>query len=323
MPEEKTGKRYAAAHFERNCGGNRLSESMKYLTSGKWWLAFFTGLCLVQLSLMVDKIGNNLDLEIAEGEILAVLEAIASGYRLIDTSAAYGNEEAVGAAIKKCGIPREELFITTKLWVQDASAKSAKAAVETSLKKLGLEYLDLYLIHQPMGDYYGAYRVLEELYKEGVLRAIGVCNFYPHVLTDLCETVEVIPAVNQVELHPFFQQEDALKQMKEYGVWPEAWGPFAEGKYGIFTHPVLTGIGEKYGKSAAQVALRWNIQSGVAVIPKSVHKERIEQNMDIWDFVLSEEDMKEISELDIGHSEIVDHYNPAFVKLVHSMKIHE
>ena len=168
----------------------------------------------------------------------AVLEAIASGYRLIDTAAAYGNEEAVGAAIKKCGIPREELFITTKLWVQDASAKSAKAAVETSLKKLGLEYLDLYLIHQPMGDYYGAYRVLEELYKEGVLRAIGVCNFYPHVLTDLCETVEVIPAVNQVELHPFFQQEDALKQMKEYGVWPEAWGPFAEGKWDIYTSSI-------------------------------------------------------------------------------------
>ncbi len=186
----------------------------------------------------------------------AVLDAIAGGYRLIDTAAAYGNEEAVGAAIKKCGVPREELFITTKLWVQDASDEAAKAAAEVSMKKLGLEYLDLYLIHQPMGDYYGAYRALEELYKKGVLRAIGVCNFYPHVLADFCETVEIIPAVNQVELHPFFQQKDALALMKEYGVCPEAWGPFAEGSHGIFTHPVLTEIGAKYGKSAAQVALR-------------------------------------------------------------------
>lgn len=201
----------------------------------------------------------------------AVLDAIASGYKLIDTAAAYMNEEAVGAAVRKCGIPREELFITTKLWVQDAGYESAKKAVETSLKKLGLEYLDLYLLHQPMGDYYGAYRAMEELYKEGVLRAIGVCNFYPHILADFCETVEVTPAVNQVELHPFFQQENALALMKEYDVRPEAWGPFAEGKHGIFTHSVLTAIGEKYGKSAAQVALRWNVQRGVVVIPKSVH----------------------------------------------------
>lgn len=252
----------------------------------------------------------------------AVLDAIASGYRLIDTAAAYGNEEAVGAAIKKCGVPRNELFITTKLWVQDASYESAKKAVETSMQKLGLEYLDLYLLHQPMGDYYGAYRAMEELYKEGTLRAIGVCNFYPHVLADLCETAEVVPAVNQVELHPFFQQEEALALMKEYDVMPEAWGPFAEGKHGIFTHPVLTKIGDKYGKSAAQVALRWNVERGVAVIPKSVHKERMEQNMDIWDFKLSEEDKREIAALDIGHSEIVDHYDPAFVKMLHGMKIH-
>lgn len=253
----------------------------------------------------------------------AVLDAIDSGYRLIDTAASYGNEEAVGAAIRKCGVPREELFITTKLWVQDASYEGAKKAVETSLAKLGLEYLDLYLIHQPMGDYYGAYRALEELYKDGVLRAIGMCNCYPHVLADLCETVEVMPAVNQVELHPFFQQEDALKLMKEYGVQPEAWGPFAEGKHGIFTHPVLTKIGEKYGKSAAQTALRWNVQRGVVVIPKSTHKDRMEQNIDIWDFTLSEEDMQEISGLDIGHSEIVNHYDPAFVRMLHSRKLHE
>lgn len=188
----------------------------------------------------------------------AVLDAINSGYRLIDTAAAYMNEAAVGQAIAKCGVPREELFITTKLWVQDASYEGAKQAIETSLKNLGLDYLDLYLIHQPMKDYIGAYRAMEEAYKDGKLKAIGVCNFYPNRLADLCETVEVIPAVNQVELHPFFQQENALALMKEYGVQPQAWGPFAEGNHGIFTHPVLTKIGEKYGKSAAQVALRWN-----------------------------------------------------------------
>lgn len=253
----------------------------------------------------------------------AVLDAIASGYRLIDTAAAYMNEEAVGAAIQKCGVNRSDLFITTKLWVKDASYEGAKKAFETSLKKLGLDYLDLYLIHQPMGDYVGAWRAMEELYKEGVIRAIGVCNFYPHVLADFCETVEITPMVNQIELHPFFQQEDALNLMKEYGVVPEAWGPFAEGNHGIFTHPVLTAIGEKYGKSAAQVALRWNVQRGVVVIPKSVHRERIEQNMDIWDFALSDADMAEIGKLDIGHSEIVNHYDPAFVKMLHSMKIHE
>lgn len=253
----------------------------------------------------------------------AVLDAIASGYRLIDTAAAYMNEKAVGEAIKKSGVPREELFITTKLWVQDASYEAAKKAIQTSLDNLGLSYLDLYLIHQPMGDYVGAYRAMEEAYKEGKLKAIGVCNFYPHRLADLCETVEVIPAVNQVELHPFFQQENALALMKEYGVVPEAWGPFAEGNHGIFTHPVLTAIGQKYGKSAAQVALRWNVQRGVVVIPKSVHKERIEQNMNIWDFQLSDEDMTEIAKLDIGHSEIVDHSDPAFVKMLHSLKVHE
>lgn len=252
----------------------------------------------------------------------AVIDAVDSGYRLVDTAAAYMNEEAVGNAIKKCGIPREDLFITTKLWVQDADYDSAKKAFETSMQKLGLEYLDLYLLHQPMGNYYGAYHAMEELYKEGRIRAIGVCNFYPHVLADFCETVEVVPSVNQVELHPFFQQEDALALMKEYGVQPEAWGPFAEGKHNIFTHPVLSSIGSKYGKSAAQVVLRWNVQRGVIVIPKSVHKERMGQNMDIWDFTLSNEDMAEIAKLDLGHSEIVDHSSPAFVKMLHNMKIH-
>lgn len=253
----------------------------------------------------------------------AVTDAIGAGYRLIDTAAAYMNEEAVGAAIKKCGVPRNELFITTKLWVQDASYDGAKKALEASLEKLGTDYLDLYLIHQPMGDYVGAYRAMEEAYKAGRLRAIGVSNFYPDRLCDLCETVEIMPMVNQVELHPFFQQGDALELMKEYGVVPEAWGPFAEGNYGIFTHPVLTEIGKKYGKSAAQVALRWNVQRGVVVIPKSTHKDRIEQNFDIWDFTLSDEDMAEIAKLDTGRSEIVNHHNPKFVKRLHGLKIHE
>ncbi|WP_277258564.1 aldo/keto reductase [Merdimonas faecis] len=253
----------------------------------------------------------------------AVLDAIESGYRLIDTAAAYMNEKAVGEAIKKCGVPREELFITTKLWVQDATYEGAKKAIQTSLDNLGLSYLDLYLIHQPLKDYVGAYRAMEEAYKEGKLKAIGVCNFYPARLADLCETVEVMPAVNQVELHPFFQQENALAVMKEYGVVPEAWGPFAEGNHGIFTHPVLTKIGDKYGKSVAQVALRWNVQRGVVVIPKSVHKDRMEQNMNIWDFNLSDEDMAEIAKLDLGHSEIVNHDDPGFIKMLHTMKIHD
>ena len=252
-----------------------------------------------------------------------VSEALEAGYRLFDTAASYENEAAIGRALRGSRVPREELFITTKLWVQDASYEGAKKAIETSLQKLGLDYIDLYLLHQPMGDYIGAYRAMEEAYKEGKLKAIGVCNFYPNRLADLCETVEVKPAVNQVELHPFFQQENALALMKQYGVHPEAWGPFAEGNHGIFTHPVLSAIGQKYGKSAAQVALRWNVQRGVTVIPKSVHKERMEQNMAIWDFQLSNEDMAEIAGLDIGHSEIVDHSDPKFVQMLHQMKIHE
>lgn len=247
----------------------------------------------------------------------AVLDAISVGYRLIDTAASYKNEEAVGATLKKSGACRDDLFITTKLWVSDSSYEGAKQAFESSLQKLGLEYLDLYLLHQPMGDYYGAWRALEELYKEGRIRAIGVCNFYPHVLVDFCETVEVTPMVNQVELHPFFQQPDALTLMQEYEVQPEAWGPFAEGKHGIFTHPVLTEIGAKYGKSAAQVALRWNVQRGVIVIPKSTHRNRMEQNFDIWNFSLTDEEMAAIAPLDIGHSEIVNHFDPNFVKALH------
>lgn len=253
----------------------------------------------------------------------AVTDAIKSGYRLIDTAAAYMNEEAVGRAIAKSGAPREELFIVTKLWVQDAGYEKAKKAFNTSLEKLGLDYLDLYLIHQPMGDYYGAWHAMEELYKEGKIRAIGVCNFYPAILADFCETVDVIPAINQIELHPFFAQESALQNMKEYGVTPMAWGPLAEGGHNIFKHPVLSEIGEKYGKTPAQVALKWNMQRGVVIIPKSTHKERMVQNINIRDFELTEDEMAEISKLDLGKSEIVDHADPAFVKMLHTMKIHD
>ena len=247
----------------------------------------------------------------------AVMDAIATGYRLIDTAASYGNEEAVGEAVRECGLSRSDLFVTTKLWVSDASYEKAKGAIQRSMDKMGVTYIDLYLLHQPMGDYIGAYRAMEEAYKEGYLRAIGVCNCYPHVLADICETVEVIPSVNQVELHPFFQQEKALELMRGYSVVPEAWGPLAEGRNGIFTDPVLVEIGERYGKSAAQVALRWNVDRGVVVIPKSIHKSRMEKNFDIWDFTLTEEEHERIAALDLGHSAIVDHFDPAFVRALH------
>lgn len=253
----------------------------------------------------------------------AVSEAIETGYRLIDTAAAYFNEEAVGAAIAKSNVPREELFITTKLWIQDASYEGAKEAFRTSLEKLGLDYIDLYLIHQPMNDYYGAWRAMEELYEEGKIRAIGVCNFYPDRLADLCVNAKVIPAVNQVEIHPFFAQAGAIATMAEYKVQPEAWGPMAEGRHGIFTHPVLTEIGAKYEKTAAQVALRWNVQRGVVIIPKSTHKERMEENLNIWDFSLNDEDMEKIAALDLGHSEIIDHSSAETAKWLNGWKIHD
>ena len=253
----------------------------------------------------------------------AVSDAFSVGYRLIDTAAAYFNEEAVGAAIAKSGIPREELFITTKLWIQDAGYESARRAFETSVQKLGLDYLDLYLIHQPMNDYYGAWRAMEELYEAGKIRAIGVCNFYPDRLTDLCMNARIAPMVNQVELDPFFAQTRAVENMKSLHVQPEAWGPMAEGKHDIFTHPILTELGRKYGKTAAQVALRWNAQRGVVIIPKSTHKERMEENFNIWDFALSDEDMAAIAKLDLGRSEIIDHSAAETAQFLNSWKIHD
>ncbi len=258
----------------------------------------------------------------------SVYDAIKVGYRLIDTAAAYMNEEAVGKAVARAisdGLAsRDELFITTKVWVQDEKTEeTAYEAVKTSLLKLGLEYVDLILLHQPMGDYFAAYRGIEKAYEEGLTKAIGVSNFYPAILANLCENVKTIPAVNQVELHPFFAQEDAIANMKAYGVAPQAWGPLAEGKHGIFTDPALVAIGKKYGKSAAQVVLRWNTQRGVSILPKSVHLERIKQNFDIWDFTLTDEEMLAVSAKDLGHSEIVDHASPEFVKMLHTLKVHE
>lgn len=254
----------------------------------------------------------------------AVLDAIKTGYRLIDTAAIYMNEEAVGTAIKeavKTGlVKREELFITTKVWVSDASYEGAKKAFERSMKKLQLDYLDMLMLHQPYGDVYGAWKAMVELYNEGKIKALGVANFSIGKFTEFAEIVDVKPHVNQIELHPFFAQYAAIENMKSYGCMPQAWGPLAEGKHGIFTHPVLTEIGAKYGKTAAQVALKWNAQRGVSIIPKSVHKERMEQNIDIWDFVLSDADMKQIDALDLGHSEIIDHNDPAIVKYILSAK---
>ena len=256
----------------------------------------------------------------------AVYDAIKTGYRLIDTAQAYMNEEAVGKAVNRAIadglVSREELFVTTKLWVSNMKTEDgAYASLKESLAKLDMEYIDLILIHQPMGDYFAGYRALEKAYKEGWVKAIGVSNFYPAILANFCENVEIMPAVNQVELHPFFTQDSAITLMKEYGIAPQAWGPLAEGKHGIFTHPVLTEIGAKYGKTAAQIALKWNAQRGVSILPKSVHVERMEQNFDIWDFTLSDEDMHKIAALELGHSEIVDHSDPTFVKMINGFKI--
>lgn len=250
----------------------------------------------------------------------AVYNAINVGYRLIDTAALYMNEGAVGSAIARAikdGLAtREELFITTKLWCNAASYEGAKAAFSASMDRLGLDYLDLYLIHQPYGDIYGAWRAMEELLAEGKVRAIGVANFYPGKFTEFAEIVDVKPMVDQIELHPFYAQPDAIENMRAYGCQPQAWGPLAEGRHGIFTHPVLSEIGAKYGKTPAQVALKWNAQRGVSIIPKSVHVDRMKQNIDIWDFELTADDVAAIDVLDLGHSEIIDHNDPNVVKYI-------
>lgn len=243
-----------------------------------------------------------------------VLEAVDVGYRSIDTAQAYGNEEGVGSALAKSGLPREEFFLTTKVWISNAGYERAKASLEESLQKLRTSYLDLLLIHQPFGDYYGTYRAMEEAYKAGKVRAIGVSNFYPDRLIDLYHFAEIKPAVNQIETHVFQQQETARKYLKDRGVQIESWGPFAEGKNNFFQNPVLVETGKKYGKTAAQTALRFLIQSGVVAIPKSTHRELMEENFQIFDFALTEEEMQKIRALDTGESLFFSHYDPKTVE---------
>lgn len=244
-----------------------------------------------------------------------VSDALKVGYRMIDTAQAYNNEEGVGAAIAKSEIPRNELFIVSKIWISNYGYDKARKSIDESLRRLGTDHIDLMLLHQPYCDRYGAYRALEDAYKEGKLRAIGVSNFYPDHFIDLAENVEIIPTVNQVETHVFNQQTIARKYMKEFGTRTMSWGPLAEGRNNFFTNPVLEKIGQKYGKSVAQVALRWLTQLGIIIIPKSVHIERMEQNLDILDFTLSESDMAEIALLDTGKSLFFDHHDPETVKM--------
>ncbi len=243
-----------------------------------------------------------------------VWDAIKVGYRSIDTAQAYNNEEGVGNAIVKCGLPREELFITTKIWITNAGYERAKASIDVSLKKLQSDYIDLLLIHQPFGDYYGSYRAMEEAYNAGKVRAIGVSNFYPDRYLDIQHFAEIKPAVNQVETHVFQQQKLAKKYLKKYGTQIMSWGPFAEGKNDYFNNPVLKDIGEAHGKTVAQTALRFLLQSDVILIPKSTHLERMQENYDIFDFSLTDEEMKKIEALDTGRSLFFSHYDPATVE---------
>jgi len=247
-----------------------------------------------------------------------VLDAISVGYRSVDTAQAYNNEEGVGNAIEKCGVPRAELFITTKVWISNGGYEKAKASLEDSLKKLKTDYIDLLLIHQPFNDYYGTYRAMTEAYKAGKIRAIGVSNFYPDRLIDFCQFQEVVPAVNQVETHPLQQQKAAHDVMKKYGVQHQSWGPFAEGRKDMFTNPVIKTIGDKYGKSVAQVILRFLIQSDVVVIPKSTHKERMIENFNVFHFALTAEDMNAVAALDESESAFFSHYDPQMVEFLTS-----
>lgn len=258
-----------------------------------------------------------------------VYEALKVGYRFIDTAAIYKNEQAVGKAIQRAiqdGIcKREDIIVTTKLWVQDMDCyESAAKAIDASLQRLNLDYIDVYLQHQAMNDVYGSWRAMEDAYANGKLKAIGVSNFYPERLMDLWLHAKIKPMINQVELHPFFAQNEAVKNMEALQVVPEAWGPFAEGAHGIFTHPLLTEIGKHYNKTPAQVALRWNIQRGVIVLPKSVHTDRIQQNFDVFDFSLTDVEMEEINTLNCSnYSEIVNHYDPQIVKMIEGVKLHD
>lgn len=245
-----------------------------------------------------------------------VLDALKAGYRSLDTAQSYNNEEEVGIAVEKSGVPREELFITSKVWIENYGYDQCRKSVEDSLKKLRTDYIDLMLLHQPFSDYYGAWRALEDMYEEGLIRAIGVSNFYPDRLVDLCRYARIAPMVNQVETHPHNQQTEAKRWMEKYNVAHEAWAPFGEGRNGLFEEPVLSEIGKKYNKTPAQVILRWHIQRDTIVIPKSTHYDRMVQNFNIFDFVLSGDDMKKISGLDREESSFFDHYDPGTVEMI-------
>ena len=253
-----------------------------------------------------------------------VLDALQAGYRALDTAQSYFNEEQVGNAIEKSGIPRKEIFLTTKVWIEHYGYEQAKGSVLESMRKLRTDYLDLVLLHQPFGDYYGAYRALEDLYEAGKLRAIGISNFYPDRMVDIASFARIRPMVNQVEVHPLHQQDEAKQWLDKYGIQMEAWAPFGEGRGGLFTNPVLTQIGAKYGKTAAQVILRWHIQRGIAVIPKSTHVERMRENLDVFDFTLTPEDMAAVAALDEKQSVFFSHQDPAmvewFVRMVEERK---
>ena len=251
-----------------------------------------------------------------------VYEALEAGYRLFDTAASYENEAAIGRALRGSRVPRDEWFVTTKLWVQDAGYDGTLKAFDSSLKQLGLDYIDLYLIHQPFGDYYGAWRAMERLYREGAVRAIGVSNFTPERLVDLCMNQEVRPMVNQIEIHPFFQQNTALRVMEDYGVVPQAWGPFSEAQKDIFNHKTLAKIASRHGKTTAQVILRWHLQRDLPTIPKTVHQERMTENLYVFDFELWEKELEIIAGMDIGHSEIIDHHSFCTARQLNSVKIH-
>ena len=253
-----------------------------------------------------------------------VLDALQVGYRSLDTAQSYFNEEQVGSAIEKSGIPREEIFLTTKVWIEHYGYEQAKASVLESMEKLRTDYLDLVLLHQPFADYYGSYRALEDLYEAGKLRAIGISNFYPDRMVDIASFARIRPLVNQIEVHPLHQQAEAKQWLDKYGIQMEAWAPFGEGRGGLFTNPALTQIGAKYGKTAAQVMLRWHIQRGIAVIPKSTHIERMRENLEVFDFALTREDMAAVAALDQRHSAFFSHQDPAmvewFVKMVEERK---
>jgi len=257
----------------------------------------------------------------AEQTEQAVTDALDAGYRSLDTAAAYGNEDAVGRAIQKSGIPRTELFVTTKLWIQDPGEENAKRAFGSSLERLGLDYVDLYLIHQPLGDYYSSWRAMQELHREGLIRAIGVSNFYPDRLVDLIGHNEVTPAVNQIETHPYFQRAAEQALMRERGVQIESWGPFAEGQNNLFSDPALSDIGAAHGKTVAQVVLRWLIQRGAVVIPKSVRPERMRENVDVFDFELADDQMTRIAALDTGTTLFFDHRDPEMVSRLGAVRV--